>query len=141
MKIVKPCFDHLGMFLLFGCLHHDIHACQKINLIQIHKLDFHVCVLCFKLYLLNSRKRCNFEFMLPHCWFQTLLLVIIEFSIPQHKNHHHSGWAYWLLDHTYKKKLKLNWQIDFSIPTSFFCCSFYMTHSQLLKGPKCGPKS
>ncbi len=86
-KIVKLCFNHPHVLLLLGCPHCDVHACWEMNLIQHHRLDFHICVLYFKLHFLCSRRQRNFKFVLPHCWFQALFLVIIKFFIPQHKNH------------------------------------------------------
>jgi len=67
VEIVKLCFDHLGMFLLLGYPHCDIHAHWEMNLIQQHELNFHIYVFCSELHPFSSKRQPNFEFVLHHC--------------------------------------------------------------------------
>jgi hypothetical protein len=119
-KVVELYFNHLGMLLIFGCSHCHVHEPWEKNLIQHRRLDLHMCVLCFRLHPLCSKKRHNFKFVFFCCYVQGLTLVIVEFFVPQHKYCRHNGWAYWLFDHSYKKLLNDKSTFQFLLPFLLF---------------------
>jgi hypothetical protein len=50
VEVVELCFDHLSVPLLLSYPHFDVHAHQEMNLIQHHRMDLHICLLCFGLH-------------------------------------------------------------------------------------------
>ncbi len=66
-KFIKFCPNQPIMILLHNCQHCNVHACQKMDLIQQCKLNLHSCILGFKSFHTFGSKRCpTFEIMLHH---------------------------------------------------------------------------